>query len=225
MKNRYMACLAPVALAALLASTGCVPLVLGGAAVATGTTISTMTDRRSVGTVVNDEVLESRVMRSIDAALGSEVDRHITATSYSGKVLLTGEVATEDARQKALAATQKTQDVVNVINELTVGESAGIQQRLRDSALATKVRGKILATEDVPLNQMKVTVDRDVVYLCGLLSSSENRKACETAAAVPGVTRVVSYATILSEERMAQIRKDLEEARKRSQEAARNNQP
>ena len=81
-----------VALGSAVLLQGCVlaPIVVGGAAIGTA---SVMTDRRSAGTIVNDQVLESRVVYEINRVLG-EKNHHITATSYEGKVLLTGEVKT-----------------------------------------------------------------------------------------------------------------------------------
>ena len=62
--------------------TGCIaPLVVGGAAITTATVV---TDRRSPGSIVSDEVLEKRVSYEIAKSLG-EVDSHITVTSYSGR--------------------------------------------------------------------------------------------------------------------------------------------
>ena len=41
------------------AMVGCAPLVVGGVAVATGATVSTINDRRSAGAIVNDGVIEN----------------------------------------------------------------------------------------------------------------------------------------------------------------------
>lgn len=57
--------------------TGCAPMIVGGAAVATGATVSTMVDRRSAGAVVNDSVLEKRVGWEISQELGK---RTLTVT-------------------------------------------------------------------------------------------------------------------------------------------------
>ena len=191
-------------------TSGCAPLVVGGAAVATGATVSTLTDRRSAGAVVNDEVLEKRINWEISQALGKNIDSHITVTAYNGKVLLTGEVATEQGRQIAVQTAECSLDVASVINELAVMENAGIGQRLSDSSLATKVRSRLVTTENVYLSQMKVVVERGVVYLMGIVTPQENELALKVASRVGGAAKVISYCDIMSAERIAQRMRDIQ---------------
>lgn len=198
---------------------GCAPLVVGGAAVATGTTVSTMVDRRSTGAQVNDTVLEKRVAWEISQALGQGVESHITVTAYNGRVLLTGEIQTEQAKQLATETAQKSLDVAGVVNELAVQENAGIMQRMSDSSLATKVRSRMVATDNVYLSQMKIVVERGIVYIMGLVTPQENTLALVTAAKTSGVVRVISYCEIMSAERIQQMLRDMQEQNAATQQA------
>ena len=184
------------------------PIVVGGAAIGTA---SVMTDRRSAGTIVNDQVLESRVVYEINRVLG-EKNHHITATSYEGKVLLTGEVKTEEARKTAEQIASRSQDVTAVVNELAVMDPTSLSTRLSDSMLATKVRTALFGTEEVQLNQMKVTVDRGIVYLMGIVTREEARRAANVAAGVSGVQMVVTVFNIESEEYIRERLKNLNNA-------------
>ena len=78
------------------AMVGCAPLVVGGVAVATGATVSTINDRRSAGAIVNDGVIEKRLSYEITQALkeqlGDEPEGRITVTAYNGKVVWTSAV-------------------------------------------------------------------------------------------------------------------------------------
>ena len=95
---------------------GCAPILIGGAAVTSATVI---TDRRTTGSIVDDEVLEKRVRYEIGEVIGHE-KHHVVVTSYEGKVLLTGEVLTAADRQKAQDTAVKSVGVHSVINELAV---------------------------------------------------------------------------------------------------------
>ena len=55
--------------------------------------------------------------------------------------------------------------------------------------ITTKVRTLILANDEVPSNQVKVTVENGVVYLMGILSESEGDKAANVARNVVGVKK------------------------------------
>ena len=173
---------------------GCAPILVGGAAI---TSATVMTDRRSTGSIVNDEVLEKRVAYEIQQAIGYE-RHHISVTSYDGKVLLSGEVASEQEKMVAQRVASQSVDVASVLNELAVMDPSSVPTRISDSMLATKVRSTIIATKQISLNQMKVTVERGIVYLMGIVTAVEADTASRTAAEVSGVQQVVACFSVES---------------------------
>lgn len=185
---------------------GCAPILIGGAAVTSATVI---TDRRTTGSIVDDEVLEKRVRYEIGEVIGHE-KHHVAVTSYEGKVLLTGEVLTAADRQKAQDTAVKSVGVHSVINELAVMTPATVGAVLSDSMLATKVRSSIIGTKKISLNQMKVDVQRGIVYLMGIVTIDEARTATKVAAGVSGVQQVVTCFTIESEAAIKERLKNLE---------------
>ena len=185
---------------------GCAPILIGGAAVTSATVI---TDRRTTGSIVDDEVLEKRVRYEIGEVIGHE-KHHVVVTSYEGKVLLTGEVLTAADRQKAQDTAVKSVGVHSVINELAVMTPATVGAVLSDSMLATKVRSSIIGTKKISLNQMKVDVQRGIVYLMGIVTIDEARTATKVAAGVSGVQQVVTFFTIESEAAIKERLKNLE---------------
>lgn len=185
---------------------GCAPILIGGAAVTSATVI---TDRRTTGSIVDDEVLEKRVRYEIGEVIGHE-KHHVVVTSYEGKVLLTGEVLTAADRQKAQDTAVKSVGVHSVINELAVMTPATVGAVLSDSMLATKVRSSIIGTKKISLNQMKVDVQRGIVYLMGIVTIDEARTATKVAAGVSGVQQVVTCFMIESEAAIKERLKNLE---------------
>src|SRR5262245_28719770 len=94
----------------------CAPLVVGGAA-ATGYMMSE--DRRTVGTITDDQTIETRASSRIgDTVKGST---HVNVTSYNGIVLLTGEVPDAASREQAGRIAQSVEKVRSLYNELAVG--------------------------------------------------------------------------------------------------------
>ena len=79
-----------------------------------------------------------------------------------------------------------------------VGEVTSVGQRMSDSTLATKVRTQLVGTSGVSLNQMKVVVDRGIVYLMGLVTQEEANKAADVASRVSDVKSVIKVFEILT---------------------------
>ena len=148
-------CVLSCAAAMTTAMVGCAPLVVGSVAVATVSTVSTINDRRSAGSVVNDGVIEKRLSYEITQALkdqlGEEPEGRITVTAYDGKVLLTGEIETLKAKRIVTETVQKSLDVRSVVNELAVQPTISWTQRISDSKLATTVRSRMVMEDNVYL--------------------------------------------------------------------------
>lgn len=192
-KNRLLL----IALCSVLGTsvlTGCAPLLIGGAV---GTTALVTTDRRTTGAQMSDEVMEARVKLEISKAISQGL--HLTVTSYNRRILLTGEVATEADKQKAMKIAQRSLEVALVVNELKVMPETDVPQRLSDSILASKVRAQLIGTSGVSLNQMKVVVERGIVYLMGIVTPKEAHTASDIASRVSGVKSVVKVFEVMSE--------------------------
>jgi osmotically-inducible protein OsmY len=199
MMNHRRKTLAAVAVAAALSSTGCAPLLVGGA-VAGGAMVAT--DRRSSGIQLEDQAIELRLIKALGDAFPSD-RAHINVTSYNQRVLLTGEVTSEQAKLDAQAIAQKSENVRAVVNELHVGSLSTMSNRNFDTALTSKVLAAMLQASDVPSGAIKVVSERAVVYLMGRVTQGEGDAAARVASRVSGVQRVVKNFDYLSDKEVA----------------------
>ena len=95
MTRRHLAHAACLAIA-VLAGAGCAPLIVGGVAT-TGVLIAD--DRRTTGSVVDDQSIELRLGGRLTEEFGKGANINVTA--YNRIVLLTGEVPTDEVRAAA----------------------------------------------------------------------------------------------------------------------------
>ncbi|MFJ6924660.1 MAG: BON domain-containing protein [Limosilactobacillus mucosae] len=176
------------------------------------TTTTVMTDRRTTGTIVSDEVVEKRIAYDVSQVL-KDKPYHINVTAYEGRVLLSGEATSLEDRRKAEEIAVKSLDVQGVINEIAVMDPSSVSTRLSDTVLATKVRTAIIGNSTISLNQMKVAVERGIVYLMGVVTREEAQTAAQTAAKVSGVQKVVTCFSIATREEIDHRMKDLQQAK------------
>jgi osmotically-inducible protein OsmY len=187
MMERRIRCLGLLALAGILALSGCV--VAAGGAVLGGAVVAT--DRRSVGMQIEDAQIEHRISSALDEHFSRESVR-IDVTSFDQKVLLAGQVPHEPDRGTAEAIATGSQDVRQVINEITIGTMAGLASRTDDSALVGKVRAAMLAIQDLPAGAVKVSCTDGSIYLFGRVNVREADVSKRAASRVNGVKRVVA---------------------------------
>jgi osmotically-inducible protein OsmY len=184
-KSLLPALIATVCAASLLLS-GCIPLMVAGAA---GGAALVATDRRSAGTQVDDEAIELKIANNIGAGFGDRV--HVNVTSYNGLVLLTGEVPTQDLVGQIGEIARTTAKVRRVVNEIGVMPVSSIGTRTNDSYITSKVKARFVEANKFPPNRVKVVTEREVVYLMGLVTHAEGDAAAQIAATTSGVIRVV----------------------------------
>ena len=185
MRNRLFFALFALVTGASIVLSGCVPLVLAGAA--GGALV--VADRRSVGAQTDDEAIELKIANNIGAGFGDRV--HVNVTSYNGIVLLTGEVPTPDLKASVEQIARTTAKVRRVADEMTVGPVSGIGSRTNDSYITSKVKARFVEANKFAPNHVKVVTERQVVYLMGLVSHAEADAAAQIAATTSGVVRVV----------------------------------
>lgn len=182
------------ALASSLLFTACVPLLVGSAAVGVVTVVS---DRRPPAMQANDKKISVYAESKAGAAIPSGTSR-VNAMTFNHRVLLTGEVASEEDKRIVEQEVREIDDVTNVVNQLIVGPVANFSTRSNDTWISTKVRTDFLATSGVPSGTILTTTSQGVVYLMGQVTAQEADAAANAAAGVAGVTRVVKVFDVAS---------------------------
>ncbi len=168
---------------------------LGGCigAVATGTAvgISVAHDRRTAGTVLDDEGIELKALRLVFEDKELREQTHINVTSYNLQVLVTGEAPTRELMDRLIDGIRRIPKVRKVYNEIAIAAPSALVSRSSDSLLTTKVKTRLFTIKNFDATRVKVVTERGVVYLMGLVSAQEAEAATEAARQVGGVLKVV----------------------------------
>ena len=171
---------------------GCAPLIAGGAA-ATGIVVAQ--DRRTVGTLTEDEGIELKAAGRIGERFKDGV--HVNVTSYNRMVLLTGEVPDAAARTEAERIVWAVENVRGVHNEMAIAGMSSYTIRSNDAILTSKVKARFLDSQKFNPLHVKVVTENSIVYLMGLVRKQEASDATEIARTTSGVQKVVRVFEIL----------------------------
>ncbi len=181
-----MRCLALLLLPLMLASLqGCFPVVAAGV----GTGAMMAQDRRSTGTLVDDQGIELRALEKVSSQYGTQV--HVNITSYNRKVLISGEAPSKAIRSGVEAIVKRVANVRQVHNEMSVSGLSSLSSRSSDALITSNVKLMMMDDQRVDATKIKVVTERATVYLMGLVSRSEGNLATENARSARGVQRVV----------------------------------
>ena len=171
---------------------GCLPVVAAGV----GTGVTATLDRRSLGTQTEDESIEWKAGSRVGDKLK---DRgHFNFTSYNRKVLLSGEVASEDAKSEAERIVTGVPNVQGVHNELIVGPSSSFTDRSNDALITSKVKSRSVDSGKFNPLHVKVVTEAGTVFLLGMVTQAEADSAIQVARTTAGVKKVVPLFEIIA---------------------------
>lgn len=184
--------------ALLLASllSGCTAIAIGGAT----TGVAVVHDRRSTGTVIDDQTIELKALNALYDNDKIWNNCHINITSYNGVMLLTGEAPTEALRNAIVDTVRHIPKVIRVHNELLLAAPSSMLSRSSDSYVTSKAKVALFGMkglEDFDPTRVKVVTENGVVYLMGLLKQHEVSPVIEKVRRVGGVQRVVKLFEII----------------------------
>jgi osmotically-inducible protein OsmY len=189
--TRRILSITTLAIAAALLQ-GCFPVAVTGM----GAAAVMASDRRTTGMYIEDENIEWKVLGK---AGGTDFQgAHVNATSYNRRVLLTGEVPTEDAKKKVEEAVRKIESVREVANELQVAGVSSMASRGNDALVTSNVKARMVNNGRFSPSHVKVLTEQGVVYLMGLVTQAEGDAAVEIARTTSGVARVVKVFEYIS---------------------------
>jgi len=207
MKNRLSLSLIVLALT-VPALQGCFPAVVAGAAVG----VMSAHDRRTTGTQTDDETTEWRARARVPEQYKAQ--SRVNFTSYNRRLLITGEVPNEDAKSAIEAEARKLEGVREVYNELAIGPISTLSQRSNDSFIDSKVKARLVDSNQVSANHIKVVTERGATYLMGVVNDREAKVAISVARTTAGVRKVVNILEVLPEEDIRRLDEQALGARK-----------
>ena len=175
---------------------GCVPLVVGGAAMGAAATM----DRRTLGAQTEDKSITVKAEVQVPKIVGSA--GHVNIASFNRKVLLTGEVRDEAMKSAVEREVRGIENVVSVINELVVAGPSSYTSRSSDALITGNVKGSLVEMKTISATSFKVVTERGTVYLMGRVTQREGDLASRIAQSVSGVQRVVKIFEYISEEEL-----------------------
>lgn len=170
-----------------------IPYLLGCAITAAGSgaaAIATL-DRRTAGTMIEDQTIELKAYRSIKANEELAKKTHINITSYNTAVLITGESPLDKMRQEVISLVTAVEKVTHVYNEITIAAPSSMVSRSGDVYITTKVKTKLFADKILNGLTIKIVTEKGVVYLMGIVNHQEAEIATNIARETGGVQKVV----------------------------------
>lgn len=168
--------------------------VTGCASIVGNTTeqpISSTPGVRTAGTLIDDEVIENKILINFTKGSSELKNSHINVVSFNENVLLVGQVPNEAVKAEAEQIAKATRDVETVHNELQIAGPTSLIIRSNDTYLTSRAKVNLLASQNANGIRVKVITENGTVYLMGLVKRHEAQAAVDEIVNIAGVRKIV----------------------------------
>jgi osmotically-inducible protein OsmY len=175
------------------------PLFLSACANVAMSGASAVYNRQSLQKSINDQYTTMSAYKALNIDDKRFKDANISIATFNGEVLLAGQVPSAWQRNQAERIVKRIPDVKHVYNLVTVASPSSTLTRISDSWITTKIKTKLIASNDLDATQVKVVTENGMVYLMGILLPDQAKAAIDIARdtdGVVGVVKVFSYMRI-----------------------------
>jgi osmotically-inducible protein OsmY len=171
--------------------TGCVGMIIGGAATAG---VAAYQERGIMGVAADTETatrVRAKILESDNQLFGD-----VSVEVYEGRVLLTGRVPSEEKRAEAVKISWSVVEVKDVINEVAVSENP-LLDLANDTWITTKLKSKMTFDKDILAINYSIETVGAVIYLIGIAQDkAELQRVLNHARSIDYVKRVVNHVRI-----------------------------
>ncbi len=196
-KARSIICLS-VMMTCLIYGAGCVPIGIAATTAAAGV-IST--NERSVGQIVDDKFISSKISYYLlkQGHQNSDIS-NVDFLLYEGRVLLIGNIENEATKEEAEKFIWSIKGVKEVINDLAVRKNS--QTITKDLWITASFKTKLLIAKNVHSANYKYMVLNHQVYLLGIAASNQELETViYIAKNISGVKKIKNYVIIRDDSR------------------------
>lgn len=167
---------------------GCAGAVVVGVA---GGTATAANDKRTMGQMVEDQVIEIKALQRIAEDMLLSKGSNISAISFNGNLLLVGQVRSQQLKKRATRTVRGIDKVRSIHNHLVVGPVTSIQEKGRDAWLTARIKAIILGEEGLNGLNIKVVVKNKVLYLMGIVTREEAARIVQAVRDVKELKKIV----------------------------------
>ena len=111
----------------------------------------------------------------------------------------------DEARTVVGEQTRQVPGVTEVFNELNVAPASAYGNRSNDSYITSKLKARLVDSNQLSANHIKVVTENTVAYLMGIVTEKEGKVAVQIARTTDGVRKVVNVTEVVSENDIKRI--------------------
>ena len=150
--------------------TGCVGV---GSKGLFGTGVSVALDPRTVGTQIDDSIMQ----KSISAKILAKEKKFFSVKTkvLDGRIFLTGKVDTPEEKLQITKIAWETKGARSVRNDLKIKQSFNFKQSAKDILITSQLRTSLIVNKNIKATNYQIDTYKNKIYIYGIAVTSEEK--------------------------------------------------
>ncbi len=155
----------------IFALSGCVGVSSSGIF---GTGVSVALDPRSVGTQIDDSIMQKNLSARI-ILLDKKFIFSVNSKVLDGRIFLTGKVDDPEEKLKLTKMAWETDGVRSVRNDIKIKEQFNFKQSAKDILITSQLRTALILNKNIKATNYQIDTYKKKIYLYGIAITSDEK--------------------------------------------------
>ena len=140
-----------------------------------GTGVSVALDPRSVGTQIDDSIMQKNLSARI-LLLNKNYLFSVKSKVLDGRIFLTGKVDDPEEKLKLTKMAWETDGVRSVRNDVKVKEEFNFKQSAKDILITSQLRTALILNKNIKATNYQIDTYKRKIYIYGIATTSDEKK-------------------------------------------------
>ena len=167
-----------------------------------GTGVSIAFDPRSVGTQVDDSIMQKNLLART-VLMDKKYLISIKLKVLDGRIFLTGKVDNPEEKLKLTKLAWETDGVRSVRNDIKIKENFNFQQSAKDILISSQLRSAMIFNKEIKATNYQIDTYKKKIYIYGIsLTSKEKDLVLKKANEIQDVKEVIASIILVDDLRI-----------------------
>ncbi len=167
-----------------------------------GTGVSVAFDPRSVGTQIDDSIMQKNLSARI-VLMNKDYFLSVKSKVLDGRIFLTGKVDNPEEKLKLTKLAWETKGARSVRNDIKIKEDFNFKQSAKDILITSQLRTALIFNKEIKATNYQIDTYKKKIYLYGIaLNSDEKKKVLKEAEEILDVEGIITSILLVDDLRI-----------------------
>ena len=167
-----------------------------------GTGVSVALDPRSVGTQIDDSIMQKNLSARI-ILMDKKNLLSVKSKVLDGRIFLTGKVEDPEAKLKLTKLAWETKGVRSVRNDIKIKEKFNFKQSAKDMLITSQLRAALILNKKIKATNYQIDTYKKKIYLYGIsITEEEKKQVLKEANEISGVEDIIASILLVDDLRI-----------------------